>query len=62
MHFHITYNPKTNSVTQEKLKNKKGTGRRESHAYLKKALLLGATEQVKNRESGGRGKIISGTE
>lgn len=34
-HFHITYNPKSNSVTQEKLKSKKGTGGRESHTSLK---------------------------
>ena len=35
MHCHIIYNPKSNSVTQEKLKSKKGTGRRESHTFLK---------------------------
>lgn len=35
MHFHVPYNLKANSVTQEKLKSKKGTGRRESHTSLK---------------------------
>ena len=34
-HFHSAYNPKSNSMTQEKLKSKKGTGRRELHTSLK---------------------------